>query len=191
MSLKYLTVEHVRLKHLIRIFSKIEIRSDLVHNDTPCWIWCGDRHRYSGYGQIRYRKRLEQFHRFIYAWLVEPLPRKKRKEGQQLQLDHLCRRPTCCNPLHLELVTSRVNILRGNAPAAINARRVYCVKGLHVLEGNNLTIDRAGKRRCVPCRNAHLRTSDLVKANKHRYYQKHRVAILAKMALQRREQLAE
>jgi hypothetical protein len=35
----------------------------------------------------------------------------------------------CCNPLHLEEVSSRTNILRGEAPAAKNARKLLCDRG--------------------------------------------------------------
>ena len=40
--------------------------------------------------------------------------------------DHLCRNRECYNPFHLELVTNEENILRGQSPPAINARKAKC-----------------------------------------------------------------
>lgn len=107
-----------------------------------CWEWQGYRH--SGYGQVWWEGRTSQAHRVVYELLVGPIP-----EG--LTLDHLCRNPPCCNPEHLDPVTGRVNILRGQGPPAVNARRTYCVNG-HPLEGANLRIaGRRSERRCRSC----------------------------------------
>lgn len=65
-------------------------------------------------------------------------------------LDHLCRRRSCTNPDHLELVTSAENTLRGNGPTAVNARKTHCTHG-HELVGDNLQIDHRGRRRCKTC----------------------------------------
>jgi len=70
--------------------------------------------------------------------------------GASLVLDHLCRVRACCNPAHLEVVTNRVNILRGEGPTAINARAETCVKG-HPFSGDNLSIRSDGRRRCIRC----------------------------------------
>jgi hypothetical protein len=69
-------------------------------------------------------------------------------------LDHLCRRRSCTNPDHLELVTSTENTLRGNGPTAVNARKTHCVQG-HELDGGNLLIDYRGRRRCKTCQREH------------------------------------
>lgn len=47
----------------------------------------------------------------VYRSLVGEIP-----EGYVL--DHRCRVRACCNPAHLELVTVRVNTLRGLGPTA-------------------------------------------------------------------------
>lgn len=69
-------------------------------------------------------------------------------------LDHLCRRRSCINPNHLELVTSVENTLRGNGPTAVNARKTHCVHG-HALSGTNLLIDYRGRRKCKTCQRQH------------------------------------
>lgn len=69
---------------------------------APCWIWIGYRHPTSGYGRHRNR----QAHRVVYEKLVGPIP-----EG--LVLDHLCRVRECVNPDHMDPVTDRENLRRG------------------------------------------------------------------------------
>ncbi len=130
MAVEYLTVEHLSTKDLIRIFSKIEIMSDLQWNNSPCWIWCGARSKRKGYGIVHWIDWNYKPHRLLFAWAIHPLPKHQSKG----ELDHLCRRPACCNPLHLEFVSTRINVLRSNAPAALNARKTVCKRG-HPLEG--------------------------------------------------------
>lgn len=54
------------------------------------------------------------------------------------------------NPAHREVVTMRLNILRGDAPAAQNARKTECVRG-HPLDGD-VWLDKKGGRHCRACR---------------------------------------
>jgi hypothetical protein len=77
-------------------------------------------------------------HRVIYEYLVGPIP-----DG--LSIDHLCRVRHCVNPAHLEPVTHRENVLRGQAPTAVNGRKTRCKRGHEF----NRTV-RNG-RRCYTC----------------------------------------
>jgi len=70
-----------------------------------------------------------------------------------LQLDHLCRNRTCCNPAHLELVTGRENLLRGDTLAAANAAKTHCIQG-HPLADDNLYVANNGARTCRTCQRA-------------------------------------
>ncbi len=144
MSLEYLTVEHLNTKQLIRIFSQIEIHPDAAFNGTPCWIWCGYR-VWDGYGRTHLNKRAERVHRIIFAWLVHPIPRK----GNGGELDHLCDRPSCCNPLHLQFVPHYINQGRNNSVCSKNARKTHCKNG-HPFTAENLIADPYG-RRCKTC----------------------------------------
>lgn len=115
-----------------------------VDRETGCWIWLGSRDR-KGYGRkwLSHDKRV-QAHRWFYEQHQGSIP-------SGLQLDHLCRNPSCVNPAHLEPVTSRQNTLRGYGPTAENARKQQCIHG-HALSGENLYVKPDGKRQCRACR---------------------------------------
>lgn len=46
-----------------------------------------------------------------------------------LTIDHLCRASLCVNPDHLEAVTMRTNLLRGNGWSGRHARKTHCPRG--------------------------------------------------------------
>lgn len=121
------------------LWSKVDVRSE-----DECWEWSGYRQKY-GYGRTSLHGKRVLAHRAVYEMLRGPIP-------DALPLDHLCRNPPCCNPNHLEPVTHRVNILRGEAFSATNARKTHCMRG-HPLWGENLyVIPSTGGRVCRTCR---------------------------------------
>ena len=110
----------------------------------PCWVWTTlDR---DGYGIVEIDGKSRRMHRVSYEHHHGPVP-------SGLQLDHLCRNRACFNPRHLEPVTARVNTMRGNGPAALNARATHCKKG-HELSGTNLIVYKRGNRNCRECAQA-------------------------------------
>lgn len=111
--------------------------------NSGCWLWLTSATRH-GYGEFWDGIRVRRAHRWAYEHFIAPVP-------AELVLDHKCRVPCCVNPAHLEPVTQRVNVLRGMAPAAIQAKRTHCIHG-HELLGENLYIKPNGARQCVPCR---------------------------------------
>lgn len=112
-----------------------------VNKTEGCWLWTGSRDR-DGYGQFWHQKKMLAAHRWSYEMLVGPIP-------FGLQIDHLCRTPGCVNPNHLEPVTQRENLLRGNTIQARNAAKTHCPHG-HPLAGDNLRLSR-GQRLCREC----------------------------------------
>jgi hypothetical protein len=128
-----------------------EIRFQLYYvEDAGCWNWLGDRDgkgygRFSlQYGEKGHRKNREvRAHRYQYEMLVGPIP-----DG--LEIDHGCKNTLCVNPSHLEPVTHRVNVLRGDSPPAAGARKTHCPKG-HPYSGENLHRERGGARKCRAC----------------------------------------
>lgn len=76
-----------------------------VIQENGCWDWVGATDP-AGYGRWRYNGAVGYAHRRVYELTNGPIPKRR-------DLDHLCRRPICVNPDHLEPVTHRVNSLRG------------------------------------------------------------------------------
>jgi len=112
---------------------------------TPCWYWGGTIYS-TGYAVKKLNGRRFLVHREIYQAIFGPIPTGK-------QLDHLCRHRSCVNPFHLEPVTVKENVLRGEGPTARHARKTHCVKG-HALTGSNLYRRPRGGRSCKRCMRA-------------------------------------
>lgn len=131
-----------------------------------CWHWKGYVAK-SGYGSF-FRRRDGRgknwlAHRFFYE-----------KHGGVLEgrkpLDHVCHNTDktctpevecmhrrCVNPDHLQLVTTRINVLRGNGPAAVNASKTHCHEG-HAYTTVNTYIEPSGGRVCITCRRVNYKT---------------------------------
>ena len=134
------------IKDILRLFKKISI--DLT---TGCWNWTG-AHNSTGYGHMYYRNRLESSHRLTYAWLRGSIPRGSGKNIPEL--DHvICKNRSCCNPFHLELVLHKKNVLRGDSPSAIHAKKTNCKNG-HILPNIYTVVNKNGKREriCLICK---------------------------------------
>jgi len=101
--------------------------------------WTGSHHPL-GYGYFHGDNGMMPAYRWAYEYCMGPIP-----EG--LSLDHLCRNPRCVNPDHLEPVTHRENVLRGNSPMARNARKEVCHRG-HRFDYRN----KRGERICKECK---------------------------------------
>jgi hypothetical protein len=115
----------------------------------PCWVWTGSILP-QGYGVFRfhteiYTSRQLLTHRMAYELLKGPIPDEK-------SLDHLCRNRPCCNPSHLEPVTTGENVRRGRSFTGVNLQKTHCPRG-HILGGDNLskTKMKIGKRSCLIC----------------------------------------
>jgi len=102
-----------------RFMSKVEKTQD------GCWNWIGAIVP-GGYGKFSVEKnkirKCFNAHRWSYEYFKEPIP-------AGLTLDHLCRNRRCVNPDHLEPVSIRENLLRGNGVSGVNARKTHCPKG--------------------------------------------------------------
>jgi hypothetical protein len=117
------------------------VESRLVYTESGCWEWTGAI--VNGYGQAKIGHRLRGVHRFSYEHHVGPVP-------AGLEIDHLCKNKRCCNPAHLEAVTHRENVLRGESPSAKYARATHCKHG-HEWTPENTGRD-GSSRRCLTCK---------------------------------------
>jgi len=86
--------------------------------ETGCWLWTGADNG-TGYGRITVAGKFLLAHRAVYEALRGPI-----QDG--MTIDHLCRIRCCVNPDHLEVVSMKVNILRGFGPTAINSKKRSC-----------------------------------------------------------------
>lgn len=148
-----ITLELAKQKLPEHIWIKISVEGD------GCWKWHGYRN-VGGYGVIRAGGFNQVAHRLIYKRLVGPI-------GRGLVLDHLCRVRRCVNPLHLEPVSQRENVLRGKAQQAINARKTHCLNG-HPFSEENTHLTKRNQRQCKICKRNRLRKSSAIKYEKHR-----------------------
>jgi hypothetical protein len=112
--------------------------------NTGCWLWFGaDAGSRKGYGEFWSGAKKVAAHRWAYEHFVGPIP-----DG--LTIDHLCRTPSCVNPDHLEPVSLRENIRRGESISTRYARRDSCSKG-HPLTEANVRLRKPGWRECRIC----------------------------------------
>jgi hypothetical protein len=102
------------------------------------WEW-GGTHDRLGYGWVSINNRKYPAHRVIYTLIRGAIP-------AGLVIDHLCRQPGCVNPNHLEAVTHRENVMRGNVPCA----EQKCRRGHD--KSNPYINPTSGARACRTCR---------------------------------------
>lgn len=145
------------LKHLPERFrNKIRVIG-------KCWVWTACKTK-QGYAVVSWKGQAVFAARVIYTILRGPIPKG-------FEPDHLCRNRACVNPDCLEVVTHKVNTLRGNTVGGVNSRKTHCPQGHPLTEGNIIT-DK-GKygpvRRCRICRIPQIR------AAKKRYRRAHAV----------------
>lgn len=123
--------------------------------DGDCWIWPGGKVP-SGYGRFSYRDSGKQIHTYVHRLAYEIF---RGPIADDLEIDHLCRRRNCANPSHLEVVTHRENILRGETFAGRQSRQTHCKRG-HKFDFKNTHITPEGERRCRKC--------NVIKTKRHR-----------------------
>ena len=133
-----------------RFFAKVEFNGPLPERRPelgPCWLWTRPlEHHY--YARFWDGGRLVYAHRWAYEFCVAPI-------SDGLEIDHLCRVRHCVNLDHLEVVTSRVNIMRGDTPAARNFAKTECPKGhQYTPENTRLQGPHARWRSCRACNRA-------------------------------------
>lgn len=138
---------------MVSLTERFEAKIDRDGPEHPtlgrCWIWTGATGS-DGYGKFTPESyRSIGAHRQAYLLAYGAIP-----DGATI--DHLCRVRNCVNPAHLEAVSNRENILRGEGAPARNARKTHCPNG-HELSEENVYTYPDGRRQCRICRRDYIR----------------------------------
>lgn len=102
--------------------AKFWARVDKSAGEDGCWLWTGPTHSENGYGLFGFDGRTRLTHRIALSLAGIEVP-------AGMVTDHLCRNRLCCNVKHLEIVTQRENVHRGQSVWARNAAKTHCSKG--------------------------------------------------------------
>jgi len=126
---------------LTRFWNKVK------ESPSGCWEWTGCLNKEGCYGVFWHNHKSYVAHRFLYESINGAVP-----EG--FELDHLCKNKKCVNPNHLEVVTRRVNALRGKVghrTGEIQKAKTHCRRG-HPYDEANTYFHANGARGCRLCR---------------------------------------
>lgn len=119
----------------------------MKNQENPCWLWYGWL-KGNGYASKSSKGKHVYVHRLMYETLIGPIP-------NGLVIDHLCRNRSCVNPSHMEPVTHRENVLRGDSEAAKRAKQTHCKRGHAFNDENTYRIKNGnGRRVCKTCHSA-------------------------------------
>lgn len=106
---------HLTPEEHTRFMAKIE-------QTNSCHIWKGPLDK-DGYGTFFLRKLNRRAHRVAWFMLHGPIP-----EG--MVVNHTCRNPSCVNPQHLNVVTTRENALKDSTSLPyLNSQKTHCKNG--------------------------------------------------------------
>ena len=129
---------------MARFWKQVDIKGE---ND--CWNWKGKGTK-KGYARFFFNHKSKLIHHFMLFMTGKYISKIDRYEKCT---DHLCRNPRCVNPKHLEIVSFKENILRGNGITARKKRQKFCKRG-HLLDKKHIVgwvWKHRGGRQCKRC----------------------------------------
>lgn len=118
-------------KQLSNFEKKYIVSADKSYKNIPCWEWVAAK-QIAGYGVFQIGYKIYMAHRVSWTLVNTQIP-------ENLQVDHLCRVRHCVNPAHLEPVTGKENIRRGDTglkTAAWHKAKTHCPHGHEYTEEN-------------------------------------------------------
>ena len=127
-----------------------------VKKTENCWNWIGSNNG-AGYGEIRIKGKKVYAHRWSYEDVKGKIPKG-------YQIDHLCKNPSCVKPEHLEAVTPKVNVNRGNTSKP-HLIKEFCINGHSYAKYEYKRKDGKG-RNCAECVRTASRNYQRRKRNK-------------------------
>ena len=123
---------------------KKRVTDKIKADASGCWLWTGALDG-CGYSKIGIAGKTKSMHPLMYELFKGPIPKG-------LEIDHLCRVRNCVNPDHLEAVTHKENMRRGDlSKNGDNERRKTHCKHGHEFTDTNTFISKQNKRVCRAC----------------------------------------
>lgn len=129
--------------------------------EDGCILFMGAYER-NGYSKFYRDGKMQWSHRVSYELSIGPIP-------AGLELDHVCRKPLCVNPRHLEPVTKKENQRRSPLRGAFFGSKTHCPFG-HPYDQKN-TYRYKGSRFCRKCRNRRVRAWEAKQAGRQDHHQ--------------------
>lgn len=133
---------------------------------SGCWNWTGHLND-KGYSRFSWMINGEYGPSFGHRYSYERFIGKLKKH---MTIDHLCKNKKCVNPMHLEQVTWKENLFRGDTISGRNAKKTHCKRG-HEFTKENTRIStlrskrKSGKvvlykiRQCLQCEHSYYKRS--------------------------------
>lgn len=112
----YNKVIHNEDMNIDDLFNKI--KDNIIEDSSGCWIWRGKKND-EGYGYVRYENKYMYSHRIFYIYYNRQYP---------YIVHHKCNNKSCCNPNHLESVSSSSNSKQRNGDLFLKQSKLFKYK---------------------------------------------------------------